>query len=105
MALARADPPDIALVDIDLGEGGDGVSLARQLTRAGVLPMFASAEGGRARANRDAALGCLNKPYPPEAAVKSLEAAQAMLKGHRATCPPEMEWFGQRAPRHAEARH
>jgi DNA-binding response OmpR family regulator len=93
MELIRNDRPDVALVDIDLGEGGDGVALAQDLRRAGVAPVFASGEGERARAHREAAFAWLAKPYAPEAAVRSLEAIQAALKGLRPACPPELEWF------------
>ncbi len=95
--MAAAGHPDMALVDIDLGLGGDGVHLAWALMTAGVPAMFASGEGARAHANRGAVLGCLNKPYPPEAAVRSVEAAQALLQGRRADCPAQLDWFG-RAP-------
>jgi DNA-binding response OmpR family regulator len=91
--LIRADPPDLALVDIDLGDGGDGVALARELRRAGIAPVFASGECERARAHGDVAVACLAKPYAPEAAVRSVEAVLAALKGLRPPCPPELEWF------------
>jgi DNA-binding NarL/FixJ family response regulator len=94
LELARTGRPDVALVDIDLGEGGDGVLLAHSLRRSGVWPVFATGESGRAREHRDIAMAFLSKPYRPEAAVRSLEAVQAALKGLRPDCPPELEWFG-----------
>ena len=86
--------PDIALVDIDLGGGDDGVDVAHHLLRAGVPPVFASAEGDAAHENCHTAIAWLAKPYAPEAAVRSLEAVVALLKHQRAHCPPELEWFG-----------
>ena len=68
LELAHADHPDIALVDIDLGHGGDGVTLARELKRAGILPVFAS--GGAADAK------CFDAQAAAEAAL-SLFAAVA----------------------------
>ena len=103
MALVRQRRPDLALVDIDLGEGGDGVGVAQMLRQAGVPPVFASAECTAARANCETAIAWLAKPYAPEAAVRSLEAITAWLKGQRAACPAELEWFGRLEDRRGPA--
>ncbi len=92
LSLASEHHPDVALVDIDLGNGDDGLKVAQSLTAVGVPPVFASAECAAARAGCNA-VALLGKPYAPEAAVRSLEAVVAVLKGGRASGAPELEWL------------
>ena len=65
-ALAMVDHivPDLALIDIDLREGGDGTVLARALHERYRVPvLFLSAQVAQARAHRTAAWGLIAKPY------------------------------------------
>lgn len=54
--------PDLALVDIGLGEGIDGVSLAAELVSLGVAIIFVTADYRRAAEQRDYAADILIKP-------------------------------------------
>ena len=77
-----APPPELALLDIDLRDGSNGVDVARALlVRWGVRSIFASAQTEDARRARDAALGCVRKPYAPEAVVRCVEVAREVMDG------------------------
>jgi CheY-like chemotaxis protein len=89
LALAREHGPDLALVDINLAGGDEGIDLARQLQRElGVRSLFVSGQIATARSNRDAALGLLKKPYDPAALAGALPAAEAVLQGRTPPPPP-----------------
>ena len=63
LALARAGKPDLALVNIDLARGDDGVALAGDLRDLGVPVMFISGNADRARGAKAVAIATLPKPY------------------------------------------
>src|SRR5690606_15891976 len=54
--------PELALVDIDLNERGDGLELARQLQQMGIAILFISARVRTACRHRDLAVGLICKP-------------------------------------------
>lgn len=89
-ALALADPPDLALVDIDLEGDHEGVRLARVLhDRLGVRCLFVSGEAQAARKNADIAVGLLQKPYDPRDLIASVE----VVCGGGRRRPPNLELF------------
>jgi len=92
-ALCAEHHPDLALVDINLAERGDGIALARQLTRAGVTSVFVSGQIWDARENCDAALGLIAKPFAVERLPEAVDAALALLGGGRPVIPPCLELF------------
>jgi two-component system, response regulator PdtaR len=98
LRLAEADRPDLALLDIDLRDDGDGVSLARALRERWAVPcLFLSAQATRARAAGDAALGLVDKPYDPDDVVEAVAAVGELLAGRRpARLPPRLELFRRR---------
>jgi two-component system, response regulator PdtaR len=63
IGLAREVKPDLALVNIDLDHGDDGVALARDLKSLGIPVLFISGQSDRARLARSAAIASLAKPY------------------------------------------
>ena len=84
-----AAAPELALLDIKLRDGGNGVDVARALSeRWGVRSIFASAQTEDARRARDVALGCVRKPYAPEAVVRCVEAARGVMGGRTPRCVP-----------------
>lgn len=90
--------PDLGLVDINLRDGnGAGVGLARELLSRWCIPsFFVSAQNREARANRDAALGLITKPYSPKAILQSIDLAQQLMQGlpiDLSTVPPGIEMF------------
>jgi DNA-binding response OmpR family regulator len=95
LAWCAAMRPDVALVDIHLRDGSDGVALARSLCAEwGLAVIFASAQSVDAGQARDVALGCISKPYEPETVLRSLEVARAIMDGGKPRCiPPGFELF------------
>lgn len=89
-ALARADPPDLALVDIDLEGDHEGVRLARVLHDSlGVTCLFVTGEAQAARSNADVAVGLLQKPYD----ARDLIASVDIVCGAAGRRPPNLELF------------
>jgi DNA-binding response OmpR family regulator len=63
LGFAREIRPDLALVNIDLANGDDGVALARDLKAMGVPVLFISGQPDRARLEKAVATASLAKPY------------------------------------------
>jgi CheY-like chemotaxis protein len=85
----EAEPPELALLDINLRDGSSGVILARALlARWGVPSIFASGQLMEARQARDIALGCIGKPYHPETVLRSIEVAREIMGGGMPTHIP-----------------
>lgn len=59
MAVAKASRPDLALVNIDLAKGDDGVALAEQLKALGIPVVFISGQISRARSAATAAIASM----------------------------------------------
>ena len=78
-----APPPELAVLDINLRDGSNGVEVARALMeRWGVRSIFASSdEMLEARRARSIALGCIRKPYRPETVLRSVEVAREVMDG------------------------
>ena len=97
LQLVELAVPDLALVDINLRDGrGQGIGLARALRqRWGVPSFFLSGQSSEARANRDAALGLISKPYRSETVLKAIDLAEALRAGQTppAALPHELELF------------
>ena len=100
LALAEGTRPELALIDINLTAGGDGIALARTLRdRHGVPSLFVSGQAPDALAAKDAALGLVRKPYAPEDVARAVEAVAELLRGCRpARLPPGLELFGGTGP-------
>jgi two-component system, response regulator PdtaR len=82
LALCEAARPDLALLDINLRDGSNGVDVARALlARWGVLAIFASGQMAEACQARDIALGYIRKPYQPETVLGSVEVARVVMNG------------------------
>jgi DNA-binding response OmpR family regulator len=89
LALCEDAPPQLALLDIALADGSNGVDVARALHgRWGVPAIFASSQVSEARRARDIALGCIRKPYALETVLRSIEAALAAQRGAPPAIPP-----------------
>ena len=100
LALAGETRPELALIDINLVGGGDGIALARALRdRHGVPSLFVSGQAPDALAAQDAALGLVRKPYAPEDVARAVEAVAELLRGRRPErLPPGLELFGGTEP-------
>ena len=97
LELAEGKRPDLALVDINLGDGGSGIELARRLlARWGTPSLFLSGQTQEARENTDAAIGRIGKPFNAAAVLESVEIAKAIAAGESVSpvnVPPELELF------------
>ncbi len=72
LGFAREVKPDLALVNIDLAEGDDGVALARDLKALGVPVLFISGQSDRARLAKAVGIASLSKPYSPSEMVEAV---------------------------------
>jgi two-component system, response regulator PdtaR len=96
LALCEAVLPDLALLDVILRDGSNGVALAHTLSDRWRLPViFASGQTMEARQARGIALGHIRKPYQPKTVLGSVEVAREMMNGGRpVTVPAGFELFG-----------
>ena len=81
---AAASRPNLALVDVRLGEGGDGIEFAREIWKRSAVPSilitgFADGETLR-RARAAHPLDVLTKPVLPHRLRWSLTGAAALLR-------------------------
>ena len=81
LQLAQECKPELALVDIDLNEAGEGVRVARTLRDLGVASIFVSAQTRVAHDNRHLALGYIGKPYDASDLIRCVDAIDAVLRG------------------------
>jgi two-component system, response regulator PdtaR len=81
LRLAQECQPELALVDIDLSEAGEGVELAKHLRSLSIASLFVSAQAQVAQENRDLAVGFLGKPYSSTELVRSVNVVDAVLHG------------------------
>jgi DNA-binding response OmpR family regulator len=102
LRLVESRTPDLALVDIELAEGGDGTRIARHLHRRYEIPLlFTSACAERARAHEDVAMGLLPKPYDPELVPGVITFLSRLTQGEPVdTVPRPLELFDPAPQRH-----
>jgi DNA-binding response OmpR family regulator len=84
--IARAERPDLVLMDIRLAGARDGIDAAAEIRgRLGIPSLFATAHSDaatRARGEGAAApMGWLTKPYAPTELAAAVAAALAKLRG------------------------
>jgi two-component system, response regulator PdtaR len=72
LRVAREVKPDLALVNIELAIGDDGVALATDLKALGVPVLFISGQQDRARSAKAAGIASLAKPYSPSDLVEAV---------------------------------
>ncbi len=101
LALCEAAPPELAVLDIDIRGGSNGVDVARALMERWRVPsIFASGQAMEARRARGVALGCIHKPccihkpYGVDQVLRSIEVAREVMGGGRpGTVPAGFELF------------
>lgn len=103
MRLAERERPDLALVDVRLAGGEDGVSLSRRLRAAlGVPSLLVTGYGHHAEAGRDTALGFLLKPFAPQVLLDAVGVLGEVLGGLRPSYLPRgLELFPPSQSLHA----
>lgn len=99
LGFARQVRPDLALVNISLAAGDDGVALAWDLKALGVPVLFISGQKDRTRSARDVAIASLAKPYSPGDMVKSVDYLFRHERGDESRPPPSrLEMFDTISP-------
>ena len=86
--------PDLALVNIDLADGDDGVALAHDLKARGVPVLFISGQPHRATLAKAAGIASLSKPYSPLELVAAVDYLFRHERGDESRPPPpRLEMF------------
>jgi len=96
LRLAQDARPRVAVVDINLRGGNEGLEVARRLRQDhGVATVFVSGERDAALRNADAAFGYLPKPYRSQDVVAAIEIVADLGAGGQPRRPPpaSMELF------------
>jgi DNA-binding response OmpR family regulator len=93
--LARRERPDLALIDIRLAEGTDGVEAARTMWRLFETPsILVTAYAQDARRAAAVAIGCLHKPFSPLELLDAVRIGGRFLDGRTpAPAPHNFELY------------
>ena len=89
MALAREGKPDLALVNIGLAHGDDGVALAQDLKALGIPVLFISGQPDKARLARGVAVASLSKPYSPSDMLDAVDYLFRHQRGDESRAAPD----------------
>lgn len=82
LRLAARARPDLALVDLRLGRGGDGLSTAHVMKAVyGIPSLLMTGFDVKGAEVEGVAMGVLRKPFSPDALVRAVAAAGAVLNG------------------------
>ncbi|AWB07379.1 response regulator (plasmid) [Azospirillum humicireducens] len=92
--------PDLALVDVNLAGGENGLVLARRLWQENGIPsLLMTGFDHHAAEARSFAMGLLRKPVMPDALVQAIGAVGEILGGLRPSSKPDaLEIFHGSAP-------
>jgi CheY-like chemotaxis protein len=80
LALAHAERPDLALVDVRLAKGDSGLDLAADLTALRV-PVLLVTGNCPQELGRAVALGCLHKPFNERQLLTAVSLAARLARG------------------------
>ena len=81
LEIAKAEKPDLALVNIRLARGDDGIELSKHLKGLGIPVLLISGQVSRASSAKTVAIGSMPKPYDPEEMVLAVAYLLARLNG------------------------
>lgn len=94
--VARAEKPNLALVNIRLAGGDDGIELAEQLKALGIPVLLISGQVSRARSAQTVAIGSMPKPYDAAEMVRAVSYLLARLRGDASLPKPhQLEVFDE----------
>lgn len=82
MAAVEVQPPDLALVDLQLANGTSGFSVAARFHELGIASLFTTGNAPGFPVP-DLALGCLRKPFDADDLARALQEAQDILRGRQ----------------------
>ena len=81
LEVAKAEKPHLALVNIRLARGDDGIELSKHLKVMGIPVLLISGQGSRASSAKSVAIGSMPKPYDAAEMVLAVAYLLARLKG------------------------
>lgn len=81
LAVAKAEKPDLALVNIRLAGGDDGIELSEHLKAMGIPVLLISGQVSRASSAKTVAIGSMPKPYDAADMVLAVAYLLARLNG------------------------
>ncbi len=88
VTLGRCHEPDLAIIDLQLADGGLGCEIPAQLGVRGKLGvLYASGSIGQVRLTADDGEACLAKPYRLSDLLRGLEIVAAIVATGRASPP------------------
>lgn len=94
--VARAETPNLALVNIRLAGGDDGIELAKQLKALRIPVLLISGQVSRARSAQTVAVGSMPKPYDAAEMVLAVSYLLARLSGDASLARPhQLEVFDE----------
>jgi CheY-like chemotaxis protein len=107
MEAVEANPPELALVDLQLANGTSGFSVAARLHELGIACLFTTGNAPGFPVP-DLALGCLRKPFATDDLARALKEAEDILRGRqkvilRPRLPEQLQLYtGDTEPAHEE---
>jgi len=94
LEVAKAEKPHLALVNVRLARGDDGIELSKHLKGLGVPVLLISGQVSRASSAKTVAIGSMPKPYEPEEMVLAVAYLLARLNGDNTLPKPhQLEVF------------
>lgn len=96
LQVAKAEKPDLALVNIRLAGRDDGIELSEHLKPLGIPVLLISGQVSRARSAKTVAIGSMPKPYDAADMVMAVGYLLACLKGDTSLPrPDQLEVFDE----------
>jgi len=89
LKVAKAEKPDLALVNIRLAGRDDGIELAEHLKALGIPVLLISGQISRARSANTVAIASLPKPYDAADMVRAVAYLLARLQGDASLPRPD----------------
>lgn len=94
LEVAKAEKPHLALVNVRLARGDDGIELSKHLKGLGIPVLLISGQVSRASSAKTVAIGSMPKPYDPDEMVLAVAYLLARLNGDNTMPkPPQLEVF------------
>lgn len=89
LEVAKAEKPDLALVNIRLAGRDDGIELSEHLKAMGIPVLLISGQVSRASSAKTVAIGSMPKPYDAAEMVLAVDYLLARLKGNNTLPRPD----------------
>lgn len=93
LALATAEAPDLALVDVNLADGPTGPEVGERLGRLGIAVVFITANPRMLERSIENAIGVLDKPVADRDLAQLLDYVTSRELGITASPPARLKIF------------